>query len=106
AGLGESLLDQRARAFGGVTLSPRRSAQPVAELDLVGVCGRRRPEVEPTDESSGRLLHGGPEAVAREALVVAEEVRQDVGLDLVAGSRPPAVDEAHHVRIAVELDEV
>ena len=48
----------------------------------------------------------GPEAVAGEALVVAEEGRQDVGLDLVARGRPTAGDEVHHVGIAVELDEV
>ena len=35
AKLGEALVDQRPRAFGRITLSPRRSAQPVAELDFV-----------------------------------------------------------------------
>src|SRR5437879_3045287 len=98
AEFGEALLDQRAGAFGGITLAPGRSAQPVAELDLVGVVSLRRPEMEPSHESPRRPLYGGPEAVSGEALVVAEERRQNVALDLLARRRPTAVDEAHHVR--------
>src|SRR5207244_11441998 len=86
--------------------SPGRSAQPVAELDLAGSSTFRRSQVEPTDESPGRLLYRGPEAVPCEALVVVEERRQNHILDPVARRRPAPIDEAHHVRIAVELDEV
>src|SRR6266536_5543990 len=62
--------------------------------------------MEPAHESAGRLLDGRPEAVPSEAPVVVEERRQDVAHDLVTGGGPAAVYEAHHVRIAVELDEV
>src|SRR5947209_5597087 len=62
--------------------------------------------MEPTQESPARLLYRSPEAVAGVALVVAQELGQHVALDLPTGRRPTAVDEAHHVRIAVQLDEV
>jgi hypothetical protein len=37
---------------------------------------------------------------------VVEDRRQELVLDLLARRRPTAVYEAHHVRIAVELDKV
>jgi hypothetical protein len=37
---------------------------------------------------------------------VAEEGGQHLILDLAPRRRPAAIDEAHHLRIAVELDEV
>src|SRR4029453_10211938 len=106
AELEEALLDQRARAFAGISPPPGRLSQPVAELDLVGGSPRRRSEVEPTDESPARLLDSGPIAVSGKALVVVEVHRENVVLDLAPRRRPTAVDEAHHLRIAVELDEV
>src|SRR4051812_1960254 len=81
--LSESFLDQRSRALGRIALSPSRSAQPVAELHLVESGSRRRPEMEPTHESPARLLYRSPEAVAGEALVVAQERRQEIALDLL-----------------------
>src|SRR5215216_1837173 len=62
--------------------------------------------MEPADEARRRLLLRGPEAVPGEPLVVPEEHGQDVVLDLLSRRRPAAVDDAHHVGIAVELDEV
>src|SRR5215211_1587691 len=62
--------------------------------------------MEPADEARRRLLLRGPEAVPGEPLVVAEERGQNVVLDLLSRRRPAAVDEAHHLRIAVKLDEV
>jgi len=44
--------------------------------------------------------------IAHGALVVLEERRQPCVLDLLARRRPAARDEVHHLRIAVELDEV
>src|SRR4029453_7823557 len=78
----------------------------VAELDLVGGSTLGGSKMEPPYESSGRLFHRGPEAVACVALVVAEDRRQELVLDLVARRRPTAVYEVHHFWITVELDEV
>src|SRR6266536_5429992 len=84
----ETFVDQRARALGRVALPPDRFAQPVTELDLVGVDAFHRPKMELTHKSPGRLLDGRPEAISGEALVELEEHREDVALDLVARRRP------------------
>src|ERR687890_1589540 len=47
AELGDALADQRARSFGCITLAPRGSLEPVAELDLVGAAAFGRVEREP-----------------------------------------------------------
>src|SRR4030081_3814491 len=62
--------------------------------------------MEPAQELTGRSLHCGPETEPFEPLVVAKEHRDDPGPDLVAGSRPAAIEEAHDLRIAVQLDQV
>ena len=67
---------------------------------------RHGSEVEPSHESIARLLRGGPEAVPGETLVVVEEHRQDVALDLAARRRATAGYEVHHVGVTVELDEI
>ena len=61
--------------------------------------------MKPTEELPGRLLNGGPKAVPLEALVVGEERRQDVVLDLAARRRETAGDKPHHIRVTVEFDE-
>ena len=106
AELGEALVDESSRAFGRVSLPPRGPVQAVAELHLGRTRVVRRPEVEPAHEPAGRLLDRGPEAEPGEAGVVVEKRRQDVVLDLGSGCRPPAGHEVHHVRVAVEVDEV
>ena len=62
--------------------------------------------MEPPEEVAGRLLDDWPEAVAGEALVVAQERGQDIVLDLCARRAAAAGDVVHHLRIAVELDQV
>jgi hypothetical protein len=47
-----------------------------------------------------------PRSRTRVALVVVEEGRQDLVLDLVARRGPTTVYEPHHVRVAVEFDKV
>src|SRR4029453_6066374 len=106
AELGDALRDTRGRALAGLPLPPHRLSQPVAELDLVGGRPRRRSEVEPTDESPARLLDSVPVAESGKTPGVVEVHRENVVLDLAPRGRPTAVDEAHHLRIAVELDEV
>src|SRR5205823_10718858 len=91
--LREPFADQGERSFGGIALVPRRLAQPVSELGLVEGVAFRGPEMEPSQEGTGGLCHGGPEAVARKALVVAQEPRQDVVADDLTRRRLAPVDE-------------
>src|SRR5439155_3936368 len=85
---------------------PGGSAQPVAELDLLGAGPVRWPEAEPPQEVPGGLLYGRPEAIPGGALVVAEEAGQDVALDHVAGGGRAAGEVAHDLGVAVEVDQV
>ena len=55
---------------------------------------------------AGRNLHCRPEAELLEPLVVAKEHRDDRGPHLGAGSRLAAIEEAHDLRIAVQLKQV
>src|SRR5215210_3914307 len=77
AELGESLPDQRPRSFGGVSLAPRRSAQPVAQLRLIHRRVLIGTIMEPSEKRSGILLDHCPEAVPLVALVIVE-IRRDV----------------------------
>jgi hypothetical protein len=61
--------------------------------------------MEPAKELAGGLLDGRPETIVGEPLVVGEKGRQHLISDLLAWRWPPAGDVAHHVGIAVQLDE-
>src|SRR5207248_689006 len=80
--------------------------QPIAQLGLVRGPFATWTQVEPADELAARLLQRGPEAVAVVALVALEEVRQLFSLDLLARRCAAAGDVVHHLRVAVELDEL
>jgi hypothetical protein len=62
--------------------------------------------MEPPEEVAGRLLDDRPEAVAGEALVIGQERGQDIVFDLCARRAATAGDVAHHIRIAVEVDQI
>src|SRR4051794_25071944 len=106
AEFGKPLANQRARSLRAVPLAPRRFLQPVAEFDLIRVTPWRWAEMEPTQEVSGLLLDCRPEAKSFVALVIAQECGQEIVLDFVARRCPATGDELHHLRVAIERDEV
>jgi len=97
----DTFADQRARPFGGVPLAPGTLAEPVTKLDLARDGARAWPEMEPAQEIPGGPLDRRPEPVLLITLIVAEERRQELVLDLVAGRRYASVDKTHDVGIGV-----
>src|SRR5262249_27433450 len=103
--LGKALVDQGAGTFGRVAVSPGRPAEPVAQVD--GSVASARPEVKPAQELSRADIVSGPGAKPRMLVVKSQVERDNFVPDLVAaGPGQPAGDEAHHLGVAVEADQV
>src|SRR5580693_6646009 len=62
--------------------------------------------MEPSQEFPGCLLDGRPDSVALVPLVITEECRQDLILDLLAGRGYPAGDKAHDIGIGIQVHQV
>src|SRR5262249_53169063 len=89
-----------------VALPPCQAPQPVSKLHLIRATLVMRPQTEPTNERSTGLLNRRPDAKAVIALVVAQEARQDLQLHQLAWRRDTTVEVAHHLGIAIQLDQV
>src|SRR5271169_4464274 len=62
--------------------------------------------MEPAQEFPGCLLDGRPEPEALIPLVITEEGRQELILDLLAGRGYPAGDKAHDIGIGIQVHQV